>query len=159
MNKYIIVILFMLGCGCAAADTERELGPLDVWAFPVDAQVHELSRSDVEQAWMSHGLPALDNCPQEYAVHLPAERGNAFKKFCGVQACTPDAAPGTFCARACSRTLNDGRSPIMLTIGDDVNRCHEEAHELLHMWAECTTGDSDHDHTRSELWDDVLGAF
>jgi len=125
-------------------------------AEPILAEVLEEARA----AWAAQGLPAPEGerCAAPLWVRVSFEE---FRDQCPRSSCAePGARPET-CAHACTEWLSDtikvayfaGEVPQE---GRAFVRWEPEAvlqaHETYHVWADCTLGDMDAEHTHAEIW-------
>lgn len=147
--RYIVLAMVLVGCAAPVIpEGATQINPTDV--------------AVAQRAWLAQGLPE-PRCAAPLWVEVSLEE---FADVCPRPSC---AAPGATwehdgCAHACTVWL-DETAPVAYFAGEatspDVE--HEStleviAHETYHVWADCTLGGMDEDHTRAPIWTAALTA-
>lgn len=139
MTRLLWVVLVCVGCA-GVPDGVDETGRPEILALSA--------------AWADAGLGDLTGCPvQRWARVSPEE----FEDVCGAPSCQHSGTGK--CTLACTPTHD-----VSVAYWDESARPNDpgeehfaRAHEQVHAWLKCTTGDADTDHTDSVAWDALDG--
>jgi hypothetical protein len=134
--KFATLALLLVGCAGGATVGEDESGRPEIQA--------------VYEAWDEARMGDVSSCGAQHWARVDAEE---FKDVCGEYSCAHSGVGS--CMLACTPT-----DDVATAYWDDSAHPNDvgaesfaRAHEQIHAWLACTTGNADLNHTNTKAWD------